>query len=234
MGPYGYLTKPVNGTELIIAVEIAVYRFGMEKKLRISEEKYRVLFESIPMGITVSDREGNIIESNSMAESLLGLHRDDQVGVPIDGEHWRIVRPDGSDMSPVEFASVRALKENRLVENVEMGLIKGDRGTTWINVTAAPVPLDDYGVVIAYSDVTERKKIEDVQKFIAQSAWVASGEDFFKSLARYLSGALGMDYVRIDQLAGDGLSVRAEVIFSDGLFDSGDQYMLDGTPLRNL
>jgi two-component sensor histidine kinase len=63
-------------------------------------------------------------------------------------------------MPPDEFASTRALNEHRIVESVEMGIIKADNETIWLNVAAAPVPLEGYGVVIAYNDITERKYAE--------------------------------------------------------------------------
>ncbi len=132
-----------------------------EEVLQISLIKYQALFHTLPIGVTLSDKAGKIIDSNGEAERLLGLQREAQVKRTIDGQEWRIIRPDGSPMPADEYASVRAMKENRLIENVEMGIIKGEGDVTWINVTAAPIPLEDYGVVIAYSDITERKKAQD-------------------------------------------------------------------------
>ena len=40
-------------------------------------------------------------------------------------------------------ANVRAITEIRKVENVEMGILKQDERITWINVTAAPIPLEE-------------------------------------------------------------------------------------------
>jgi hypothetical protein len=40
-----------------------------------------------------------------------------------------------------EYASVIALKENRRVENVVMGIVKPDNTKTWITVTAEPFRL---------------------------------------------------------------------------------------------
>ena len=37
--PFGYILKPVNERELHIAVEVALYRAGLEGKLRESEER---------------------------------------------------------------------------------------------------------------------------------------------------------------------------------------------------
>jgi PAS domain S-box-containing protein len=137
-----------------------------EAALRVSLAKYTTLFESLPLGVTISDREGNIVESNRAAERLLGLSREDQVKRQIDGREWRIVRRDGSPMPASEYASVRAMKENRRVSDVEMGIVKDDGPPTWVNVTAAPIPLAGYGVAIAYSDITERKLAEEILRTI--------------------------------------------------------------------
>ena len=48
-------------------------RKQMENELRINLTKYSVLFHSLPLGVTVSDKEGKIIESNQEAINLLGL-----------------------------------------------------------------------------------------------------------------------------------------------------------------
>ncbi len=69
--------------------------------------------------------------------------------------------PDGTPMPSAEYASVRALKEKRQIENVEMGIVKADNEITWINVSATPLHLEKYGVVVTYGDITERKRMED-------------------------------------------------------------------------
>jgi len=42
-----------------------------------------------------------------------------------------------------------------------MGIVKDKGEITWISVTAAPIPLEGYGVAIAYGDITERKQAEE-------------------------------------------------------------------------
>ena len=136
-------------------------RKQMEDELRINLTKYTVLFESLPLGVTVSDENGQIIESNREASYLLGLSEVEQSNRQIDGEQWRIIRPDGTPMPPEEYASVIALKEQHRVENVEMGIVKKGDHVTWISVTASPLPLQNFGVVIAYNDITRRMLAEE-------------------------------------------------------------------------
>ncbi|MBF0572134.1 MAG: response regulator [Desulfamplus sp.] len=129
--------------------------------LRQSEEKYRVLFESFPLGITITDNEGEILESNAMSKQLIKIPNSNHKRLSIiNKEVWTIIRGDGSVMPVDEYPSVRALKENRIIQNVEMGFVKPNKDITWLNVTAAPIPLDKYGAAITYGDITEKKKIQ--------------------------------------------------------------------------
>lgn len=54
-GSFGYLFKPFQFQELYSSIELAIYRHAMEKKLRESEEKYRVLVETMRDGLAVLD-----------------------------------------------------------------------------------------------------------------------------------------------------------------------------------
>ena len=128
--------------------------------VRESEEKYRVLFESFPLGITVTDRDGNIIESNTVAEVLLGVPKAKHQHRALDSREWQIIYPGGTPMPSEAYASVIALREQRRVENMEMGIVKPDGGITWLNVTAAPIPLHRYGVVVTYWDISKIKQAE--------------------------------------------------------------------------
>ncbi|SLM29848.1 putative PAS/PAC sensor hybrid histidine kinase [Desulfamplus magnetovallimortis] len=122
--------------------------------------KYRTLFDSFPYGITVSDKNGGIIETNAVAEKLLGVGKEQHEKRMIDGDEWWILRPDGSEMPKEEWAGIIALKENRLVTNCEMGIVKPGNEVVWINVTAAPLPIEGLGVVVTYNDITELKHYE--------------------------------------------------------------------------
>ena len=136
-------------------------RKQMEDDLRVNLTKYSVLFDTLPLGVTVTDQNGQIVESNQEATRLLGLSEEEQKRRLIQGEEWKIVRTDKTVMPPEEYASVRALEDQHRVENVEMGICKDDDQITWISVTAAPLPLKDHGIVITYNDITRRMLAEE-------------------------------------------------------------------------
>lgn len=125
----------------------------------ITAEKYRVLFEAVPMGITVSDPDGAIIESSRFAEGILGISSEEQRSRSIDDAKWEIIHPDGSPYDPEEYGTVRALRTNAVAYDHDMGIVS-ELGVRWIDVTTIPLDLEGYGVIAAYADVTERHEAQ--------------------------------------------------------------------------
>jgi len=136
-------------------------RKELEEQLRVTLAKYTVLFDTAPVGISITDARGQLIECNPEAEDILGISQNEHLKRTYDGPEWQIVRPDGTPMPGSEYASVRAFEEQRRIDDIEMGIVHGDGSIRWISVNAAPIPLEGHGVVIAYTDVTERKRAEN-------------------------------------------------------------------------
>lgn len=78
--PMGYLRKPFRPHDLEMAVEIALYRHAMERKLREQEQQYRTLFEQVPIGLYQAASDGRILACNPAFRALLGI-ADDPVPV---------------------------------------------------------------------------------------------------------------------------------------------------------
>ncbi|TAN85730.1 MAG: diguanylate cyclase [Phormidium sp. SL48-SHIP] len=135
-------------------------RHRLEEALRASEQKYQTLFKTLPVGLSITDADGNVIESNPASEGILGISSREQTQRTYDASAWTIIRPDGTPMPACDYASVRAFEENRPVRDVEMGIVHPNSTVRWIRVSAAPIPLDFYGVAIAYVDITEQKQLE--------------------------------------------------------------------------
>ena len=68
--PFGYVLKPYDDRDLRTAIEIGLYRSGMERRLRRSESRYRSLFEESLAAVFVTDSGGLILEGNRAFHEL--------------------------------------------------------------------------------------------------------------------------------------------------------------------
>ena len=86
-----------------------------EETQHIALTKYKTLFDSFPLGVTISDNKGNIVESNRVAEQLLGISEEELLKRKIGDAGWKLIRTDGSLMPAEEYASVRAIDRKSVV-----------------------------------------------------------------------------------------------------------------------
>ena len=133
----------------------------VEIALQESQEKYKILFQTLPIGISITDPVGIRIESNTIAEQILGKPNLVEIECAQQQPDPNIIRPDGSLMPIEEYACVRALQSNTSVCNVETGIVCADGVTRWFSVSATPIPLAQYGVVLVHVDISDRKQVEE-------------------------------------------------------------------------
>jgi signal transduction histidine kinase/CheY-like chemotaxis protein len=113
-----------------------------------------------------------------------------------------------------------------------MRLMRADGSTFWAHMQATPQHNGEYWIV--FNDISERRKIDEVQSYLLQISSLPSNDDFFESLASYLAKTLNMDYVCIDRLQGDCLSARTLAVYHDGRFEDNVEYTLKDTPCGDV
>lgn len=144
------------------------------QQLFASHQKYQTLFEILPIGVSVTDADGNLAEVNLASEEILGISREEHEQLTFDAPVWQGIYPDGRPMPASEFPSVRALQEQRVIVGDEMGIVRPDGRISWLSVSAAPIPLADYGVAIAYLDITNQKQTEATLRQTRDQYWQAT------------------------------------------------------------
>jgi integral membrane sensor domain MASE1 len=139
-------------TSLFLATAVEEARTSAAAQ-RVLAEKYRILLETLPIGVTISDDDGAIIETSRHSQDILRIPGEEHRKREIDGAEWAIVGLDGVTLPRDEWVSVRALAEGRRVRE-QQGVLLPDGTTVWLDITAAPIPLEGYGVAITYVDIT--------------------------------------------------------------------------------
>jgi PAS domain S-box-containing protein len=137
-----------------------------EEALRQSEEKYRMLFETMVQGVVYQDAAGKIISANPAAERILGLTLDQMQGRTFMDPRWRAIHEDGSDFPGETHPALVALQTRTPVKNVAMGILDPQaQEYRWININAVPQfkpgEKRPYQVYATLADITERKRAEE-------------------------------------------------------------------------
>ena len=134
-----------------------------EEMLKENEGKLKALFNLLPVGVSIIDKERNILDSNLALERILGLSRSDLLNGKYGARKY--ISSNGTEISAEEFPSVRALKEKGSIQSSEIGIIKEDGSIIWTDVSATSLPFSDGQVVVTTRDITESKKTaEKLQK----------------------------------------------------------------------
>src|SRR5258708_1019760 len=111
-------TQEVRQTNEALRQEIA-RRKRIEEKLRESRRKYRTLFETAPVGMFVTDGDGDVVEVNRAMARM--IPKADLISSMRGSKSARItqIHPDGTEMMRPEFADARALHERNTIPQLE-------------------------------------------------------------------------------------------------------------------
>jgi len=161
-----------------------------EEKLKISEEKYKQLFERAPIPIVISDLKGTIVDCNIFTEKQFGYVKENLVGK----NYFEIGRYSPT-LIPTFKKRLSQLMQGKPVKSIEIEIEKKDGSKSWVNNQVSLVNFDNIPMVQSFViDVTERKNFEqkikrklDNEKFISTiSSRLVSTNDIDKAISKSL------------------------------------------------
>jgi len=163
------LERPIRTVTLISSVQAALRARDRQYEIRdavaalkAERETLEVLLENLPVGVMLTNPNGEIMTANQRLETL--LRRRVRVSPAIESyEKWPAYRADGSRLREEEFPLTRAMKEGHPLAPEDFLYERGDGTKAWISLAASPV-LDENGVVkggvVAVSDIDQQKRSE--------------------------------------------------------------------------
>lgn len=133
--------------------------------VRKSEENFRRLFETMPLGVVYQAADGCILAANPAAEEILGLPAAALRGRDWKSFCWQAVHEDGSPFPDDEHPAMVALRTGSPVRGVVMGVFNPKRNAlVWLSVNAVPQfrpgETSPFQVFTTLADITERRLTE--------------------------------------------------------------------------
>jgi PAS domain S-box-containing protein len=161
-GPFGYLFKPFEEKHLYTTIEMTLYRYKIEQKIRESEQWLNTILNSIEDGVIAVDCQGSITNMNPVAAAVTGWDYSQAVGKPL-GEVFTIVEE--ASRRPVDLLRYLVQKEAIDLAKDSQFLLMA-RGGDPILIEATPAPILDQrgriqGLAVAFRDITERRRVEE-------------------------------------------------------------------------
>lgn len=160
--PYGYIVKPYRDREILIAIEMAIYKHKVEKETREREKWFSTTLKSIADAVIATDKNGSITFMNAAAERLTGWMQDELLGARLT-DVFKIVN--SKTGQPVENAAAKVLTRGTAVGSSGCTvLIAKDGREVPIDESAAPIKDDSgniVGIILVFHDVTERERAEE-------------------------------------------------------------------------
>lgn len=131
-------------------------RAEIEREVRESEEKFRSLFDHVPVGLYRTNPKGDILEVNPALSEMLGYSL---------GELVSTVKASDLFVHPEERVREQGyLEKDGVVVGFEMQMRRKDGGVIWVRDSVRAVT-DSQGKVLYYEgslvDITERKRVEE-------------------------------------------------------------------------
>lgn len=153
------LHKQVNNLKQEVAT-----RKNAEELANENQQKYQKLFHMLPIGISITNGQGSIREANHVFTELVGSTG----SVPTS---WRQLSRrfsfhDGTDIPKERFPWLINDYQRASINNVEVGMREKKSGKLcWLSVSTSLLSIKDQSLVVAaFTDITYRKRIEELER----------------------------------------------------------------------
>jgi PAS domain S-box-containing protein len=133
-------------------------------ELSASEERSRSLIRKVRAAIVLHDGQGHILDSNPLAQELLGLSSDQLLGKALIDPEWHFLREDGSVRPVSEYPVSLVLATRQPLRDYVVGIRCPQRDeVAWVLINAEP-DYDASGAIarvfVSFVDITGRRRTE--------------------------------------------------------------------------
>ena len=162
-----WIAIPLFESNVILAIDrdITIQR-DISYEFMLQQQKYKSIFDNLPMGIAITDDKGRIIETNRTARVYFDIREGETLNRTLNLRKYTMIQPNGSKVYPRKSSLMRALRNREVIRDMELGLIK-QNAIIWFEILATPIPIEGFGLAVAFVDITKRKAAEEQIAYMA-------------------------------------------------------------------
>jgi PAS domain S-box-containing protein len=134
-----------------------------ELNLKENKKHLEYVLDNLLTGIVQINTQGEIIYANKAAEDILNIEKNIISGLYFNSKDWRQIDEENNPFPQEKLPLAIALTENRVVTNIEHGIIDDHGNWKWLIVNAYPIydsKNNLIGGIANFLDITQRKLAE--------------------------------------------------------------------------
>ncbi|MBF0188604.1 MAG: response regulator [Magnetococcales bacterium] len=204
--------------------------------LQRNEERFRTILESTSVGVFGIDRQGRHSFVNPAAARMMGADVDALLGRK-GSETWCAQGRSAAESGESDACPVLAVLEHGAALSGEELITTLAGKPLFVEFHATPILEEDEitGVVVTFSDISDRRRTERLTRGIIQGTSSVIGEDFLRELVRNLALSLDMRYALVGRMIGARSdAVRVISIWAGDDFAPLFDYDLAATPCEKV
>jgi PAS domain S-box-containing protein len=140
----------------------------LAEELQMANNILLALFETLPAGMVITDRDGGIILANPLSRTILGKALTG--GNRSEPDNPLLIRMDGSLLPPSDFPLNRAIQHGETTSGLEVLLLKEDGNKVFVLMAASPVYDDAGNITSAVEIIQNITALKQMEQALRESA----------------------------------------------------------------
>jgi diguanylate cyclase (GGDEF)-like protein/PAS domain S-box-containing protein len=157
-------TSELRQANNALKVEVSE-RLNAEEQVRLSQDRYRILYDDTPSIFFTLDANGDILSTNQFGAEYLGYDVQDLVGRGITSLH------EASDHSFIAKKIADSLDLGGQVHRWETCLLRSDSTRVWVKTAARALPSEsqsEQALLVVCEDITETRNLSEQLRYQAK------------------------------------------------------------------